>query len=233
MQQIVMPQPSLDIIKTATDSLLLPVRRPILFIPFIFTTALLYVLVAVVILGTLLYSWEAGGFTTQHLVAVIGSAALSIVTVVLASEATIVLTVQAELGKDLDLNEAVVHALNRFPVTLATAAVMTVGIVLGLMLLVIPGVIVMIRWFLAPNTVLLTRRGVRDAIALSWQMTGAHFGPLFGLMLVVGLGTGILSIPLGFIPVVGPMAAGWLGFAWAGIALAMAHVRLGGPVELG
>ncbi len=232
MQQIVMPQPSLDIIKTATDSLLLPVRRPILFVPFIFTMALLYVLIAVVFLGTLFYSWEAG-FTAQHIFALVGAVALSIFTGILAVEATVVLTVQAELGKELDLGEAVVHALNRFPVTLATAAVMTAGIVVGMILLVVPGLIVGTRWFLAPNVVLLSRRGVREALGMSWQMTGAHFGPLFGVVLIVALGTGILSIPLGFIPVVGPVAAAWLGFAWGGIALAMAHVRLGAPVDLG
>lgn len=188
MQQIVTPRPSLDIFKTATDSLLLPVRRPILCVPFFFTMALLSVLVTMVVMGTLAYASEAGAIDLRHIIALGGAVVLSIVTTVLAVEATTVLTAQAELGKDLDLGEAVAHALNRFPVTLATTAVMMIGIVVGLMLLVIPGLILMRRWFLAPNAVLLSRRGVREAIGLSWQLTGAHFVPLSALVLVVERG---------------------------------------------
>jgi hypothetical protein len=163
----------------------------------------------------------------------VASAALIILASVLALEVTVDLTARTELGRELDLGDAVVHVLGRFPLTLATTAVMTVGIVVGMLLLIIPGLIVGLRWFLAPNVVLLGGRGVRAAIGLSWQMTGAHAWSLFGLLLLVGVGTMILSIPLSFLPVVGQLAAAWHGFAWGGIALAMAYVRLGGPVELG
>lgn len=144
-----------------------------------------------------------------------------------------VLTARAELGRELDLGDAVVHVLTRFPVTLVTTAVMSVAITVGMMLLIIPGLIVMLRWFLAPNAVLLGGRGVREAIGLSWQMTGAHAWALSGLVLLVVGGTFILSIPLALLPVAGPLAASWIGFAWGGMALTMAYVRLGGPVDLG
>ena len=233
MQQIAMPQPSLDIIKTATDSLLLPLRRPILFIPFAFTMAMLYVMVAMVLMGTLSYLSEVGRIDLQHIIALAGAVVLIIFTSMIAVEVTIILTAQAEVGKELDLAEAVSHSLNRLPVTLATTTVMMIGIMVGLILLIIPGWFLLIRWWLAPNMVLLTRRGVREALGMSWQLTGAHFVPLLGLAMLVGVGTVVLSIPLGFIPVVGQVAAGWLGFAWGAIAMAMAHVRLGAPVELG
>jgi hypothetical protein len=54
MEQIVAPRPSLDIVKTATDSLMLPLRRPILFVPFFFTMVLLFVLIFMVFVGTLI-----------------------------------------------------------------------------------------------------------------------------------------------------------------------------------
>ena len=233
MEQIVAPGPSLDIIKTAADSLVLPFRRPILFVPFLFTLALLYVLIVVVVTGTVLSVWAVGSVTTQQIVALSGAVALIIFISVIAVEAITELTVRSELGRDLDLGDAVVHALIRFPVTLATVAVMTAGIVIGMVLLIVPGLVVGARWFLAPNTALLGGRGVRDAIGLSWQMTGEHLLPLTGLVLVVGVGTMILTIPLSHLPVFGHLAAAWLGFAWGGIALAMAYVRLGGPVDLG
>src|SRR5215831_5375500 len=100
MQQIVMPQPSLDIFKTATDSLLLPVRRPILFVPFLFTMALAVVLVTMVVMGTVAYLSEAGGIDLRHIIALGGSVALIIFATVVAIEATTVLTAQAEVGKD-------------------------------------------------------------------------------------------------------------------------------------
>jgi hypothetical protein len=39
MQPRVMARPSLDIIETAADSLTLPFRRPIVFVPFLLTLA--------------------------------------------------------------------------------------------------------------------------------------------------------------------------------------------------
>ena len=232
MQQIAAPQSSLDIIKTAQDSLVLPLRRPILFVPFLFALAMLVVMVGVVVFGTLITWWQGGQVGPQHIVALCGAAALSILTSILALEMIIDLTARAELGMELDLSAAIAHAVSRFPATLATTAVMTAAISVGLVLLLIPGLVLMIRWFLAPNAVLLSGRGVRGALALSWELTGAHFAPLFGLTLVVGVVTAVISIPLNFIPVVGQLAAGWLGFAWGGMALALAYVRLGAPTHL-
>jgi hypothetical protein len=231
MQQIVAPRAPLDIVKTVTDSLVLPVRRPVVILPFLFTMGLLLALVYMVFAGI----FAGGGrpqLSSQQAAAVAGSAVLIILVAVLAIEVVTDLVARAELDREPALGDAVAHVLARFPASLVTAAVFGISVFIGSMLLIVPGLIIAARWLLAPTVALLAGRGVRDAIAVSWQMTGAHFLPLTGLLLAVTVGTMLLSVPLNFIPVFGWLAAAWLGFAWAAIALTMAYVRLGGPIDL-
>jgi hypothetical protein len=233
MQQIAAPRAPLDVIKTAADSLVLPLRRPIVLVPFLFTMGLLFALVVMVFFGIFAGGPGLPRVSSQQAAAALGSAALVIVVTMLAVEVTTDLVARAELGQDLALTDAVAHSLARFPASLATAAVFGTAVFVGSMLLIVPGLVVAARWLLAPTVVLLGGRGVRDGIGTSWQMTGAHFAALAGLLLAVTVGALILSVPLAFVPVFGQLAAAWLGFAWGAIALTLAYVRLGGPVDLG
>lgn len=73
------------------------------------------------------------------------------------------------------------------------------GIVLGLILLVIPGIILFVRWSIAVPIVLSERQGASAALRESWYRTEGHFWPIFGLflliyvpVLIVGFGVGAL-----------------------------------------
>jgi hypothetical protein len=231
MEQTTGPQPSLDIVRTATDSLMLPVRAPILVVPFFLTTLLAAVLLLSVIIAIVINPPKASEYALQHITNIITAAVAIVLASVLAAEMTVELTARAELGRDMGLELTFSHVLRRFPSTLGATVVVAVGVAVGMILLIVPGLIVMFRWMLAPTAVLLGRRGVREALALSWQLTGAYFWPLTGLLLLVTVGAGVLSAALAFIPVVGALVAAWLSFAWAAIAMTLAYLRLGGPAD--
>jgi hypothetical protein len=235
MQESTVPPPvprqSLQIFQTVIDGLMLPLRRPVLFAPYFLLTLVAAVSIVSVMAAIVLHPSTAAAYVSQNVVSILTAVVVIILASAIANEATIELTARAELGREMDLGEALRHVLQRFPVTLLACLAMGVGITVGLILLIIPGLIVMTRWMLVPTAVLLGKRGVREAFGISWRMTGEHYWPLTGLLLVVFVGIAVVTAVLGFIPVIGGLVASWLSFAWAAIALTLAYLRLGGPVE--
>lgn len=235
MQQITVPPPvprqSFQIFQTVIDGLMLPLRRPVLFAPYFLMMLLAAASMVSVMAAIVLHPSTAAAYVSQHMVNILTVVVIIILASAIANEATVELTARAELGREMNLGEAFRHVLQRFPVTLLAWLAMGVGIAVGLILLIIPGLIVMTRWMLVPTAVLLGKRGVREAFGISWRMTGEHYWPLTGLLVVVFVGIAVVTVVLGFIPVIGGLVAGWLSFAWAAIALTLAYLRLGGPVE--
>lgn len=61
------------------------------------------------------------------------------------------------------------------------------GIILGLVLLIVPGVFLAIRWFAAVPALLGEEASVTGALGESWEKTKGHGGAVFGAMLLVYL----------------------------------------------
>ena len=53
------------------------------------------------------------------------------------------------------------------------------AVVVGLILLIVPGIILMIRWSAASGFVIGRREGVTDALGASWEATKGHSWPIF------------------------------------------------------
>lgn len=82
------------------------------------------------------------------------------------------------------------------------------ALILGFLLLVIPGVILLVRWVAAESIVLSEDRGVSESLSESWSMTEPHFWPLLAVtllgflpyvvfVLLLGVGSGFYeAIPL-------------------------------------
>ena len=60
-----------------------------------------------------------------------------------------------------------------------------IGILLGLLLLVVPGVIAFVRWSMVVPIVLSDRRGSGAALTESWNRTKGHFWPILGLFTLI------------------------------------------------
>lgn len=70
------------------------------------------------------------------------------------------------------------------------------GIALGLLLLIIPGIVLMLRWYVAVPCAVLERTGVSESMARSKYLTRGHQGTIFWLLCVIGLLATIVAIPL-------------------------------------
>jgi len=80
----------------------------------------------------------------------------------------------------------------------------------GLLLLIVPGVILAWRLFLAPYILIDQKTGVFEAISKSWKMTKGYADAIYGVILI----SLVLSLT-GIIPVIGSLISFALGVCYA------------------
>lgn len=69
----------------------------------------------------------------------------------------------------------------------------TLAIILGGLLLILPGVFLLLRWWIAVPVALDRDVGVREAMRESWELTAPHWASILGLFLVI---LAFIAIPL-------------------------------------
>ncbi len=84
---------------------------------------------------------------------------------------------------------------NRFWPYLGLTILAVLGIMLGMIVLIVPGVILLVRWTAATGFVMGAERSVPASFRLSWEATKGHGWSIFfaGLILVIGI---ILAIAM-------------------------------------
>jgi hypothetical protein len=104
------------------------------------------------------------------------------------------------------------------------------GIIVGLILLIVPGVILLVRWSAATGFLVGRGEGVIDSLSASWDATRGHSWPIFfaAIIMFIGLaiGGGVVgglfgiagTVPLGIASALVEAAAGAVSMAF-GIAI--------------
>lgn len=112
-----------------------------------------------------------------------------------------------------------------------TSLIGGLGMVLGLLVLVIPGVLLFVRWSPAYGYVLAEGLGVSEGLRKAWDSTAAHFWPLLlallppvalnlaagGVYVLGAEDTGIVPLPFAFLAN-GVMSVAGVGITAVGIA---------------
>ncbi|WP_143748347.1 hypothetical protein [Mesorhizobium carmichaelinearum] len=80
-----------------------------------------------------------------------------------------------------------------FPVLL-TSLVVTLAIVLGLVLLIVPGILLLLRWSVAMPVLIQERRNILDSMARSRDLTKESRWALLGLWLILILGGTLVGV---------------------------------------
>jgi hypothetical protein len=103
---------------------------------------------------------------------------------------TYIVTAALRVGLDGAAQSAIRPQFGRvFGISLLT----TLAILLGGLLLVIPGVFLLLRWWIAVPIALDRDIGVSDAMRQSWELTAPHWASILGLFLVI---LAFIAIPL-------------------------------------
>ncbi len=214
--------------RCAYDGLAFPIRRPVLFVPFVFyMLAYVTALRAVHLELEQIQSGNIAGTVWQY--ALITLAFVPIFT--LAAETTSHMAAEAEVGRPIQPGASLRRAVRRLPRGLAVNILYLFGLMAGVLLLIVPFFVWLIRWILVTQAVMLGNAGVRQAFRVSGGITAGRWWRFALLLLIVGVGRLILRTVLMAVPNAGVLLSGWLDFAWATIALTLAYIRLGGPVD--
>lgn len=97
------------------------------------------------------------------------------------------------LGRDMDIGESLRFGLSRFWSILLVGILVGLAVLGGFILLIVPGFIFLTRfWVSEPALVIEDRRG-REALKRSWNLVKGRSWPVFGTIVVVGIGTSIIS----------------------------------------
>ncbi len=100
------------------------------------------------------------------------------------------------------LQRVVPRALRVLPVVVAAVVMSALGIGLGFLALIVPGVLLALRWSVVAQVAALENDGWLPSLRRSRELTREHYGHIFALLLITGLLNsailfGVRVIPLG------------------------------------
>jgi hypothetical protein len=93
----------------------------------------------------------------------------------------------------------------RFGAYIGVSLVVLLGTIFGSILLVVPGILLALRWSLAANFTLVRETGIREALEASRDATAGHRGEIFGAYVVFRLASYAPMIVL--VPLAGGISA--------------------------
>jgi hypothetical protein len=133
----------------------------------------------------------------------------------------------------------------RLPALIVAGILAGLAIAFGLLLLILPGLFLLSRWFLITPAIVLEGRSAGESFGRSWELTRGHIGPALGLVVltllivIVGgaIASGLIAAVLAPLPdllaswissiVVNSLIAPFVALAWT-----LAYYRLAErPVE--
>jgi uncharacterized membrane protein len=175
---------------------------------------------------------EASGGLFAHLTLVLVYFLCLVVLSLVATGATVFIVSESYLGRPLTARDALVRATPHMGRILIASLLMGLVILLGFLLMVIPGVILAVGLAVAiPALVLETGRGASGALSRSWELTRGSRWRIFGLGLTLFV---LLYIPVvaisGLVAVLVPRGAA-AGFGASSTATIVA-LAIGGVVQL-
>jgi hypothetical protein len=97
-------------------------------------------------------------------------------------------------------SDVAARALRAFPVVVAAVIVAGLGIGLGFLALVIPGIILALRWAVVAQVAAVDQEGWLPALRRSAELTRGNYGRIFGLLLITGLLSGGITLAASEIP---------------------------------
>lgn len=113
---------------------------------------------------------------------------------------------------DLSVGEIYERVRPRLPALIAAGIVAGIGIAIGFLLLVIPGLFLLTRWVLIVPSVVLEKRSAGESLSRSWELVKGHSWTVFGVIVVTAIlsavATGLIELLFVFLP---DFLGTWLG----------------------
>jgi hypothetical protein len=98
------------------------------------------------------------------------------------------------------LKQVALRALRVLPVVVAAVIVSTLGIGLGFIALIVPGILLALRWSVVAQVAALEHEGWIPSLRRSGELTQGNYWHIFGLLLIMGLVSGGITVGAQLIP---------------------------------
>lgn len=142
--------------------------------------------------------------------AIIGGAAgylVFLVVSVVLQASLIVATTKDLAGQAVDFGSCINQALGKLLPLIGLGIVVSIGVMIGFVLLIVPGVILYLMWMVATPALVVEDKGVFDAMSRSSELTSGSKWKLLGLIVVLIIFSFIIGIPFGLLAFMGPTVA--------------------------
>ncbi len=94
---------------------------------------------------------------------------------------------EAREGHDPRLGPVALQGLRVLPVVVAASIIAGLGIAAGLLLFVVPGIVLMLRWYVVAQSAAIEHEGWLPALRRSHQLTQGHYGHVFVFSIYVAV----------------------------------------------
>jgi len=144
-------------------------------------------------------------------------------------------------GRRPQLVTVVRRGLEVLPVVIAAEVMASIGIFAGFLALVIPGIVLSLRWAVSAQAAAVENAGWLEALRSSRRLTAGNYGEVFVILFVTALGAWALSVGARAIPLgsTSDAASVALGIAvdtatasFAALTLAVLYFGLRAPAEM-
>ncbi len=115
---------------------------------------------------------------------VLAAAAVAMIAGAASQAATVVAVSQTYLDRPTSIGDAFSRVKDRIPLVVGLSIVMGLGVGLGFVFLIVPGVILALMWSLAVPVAILEDKGVGDSLSRSSQLTKGNRGRIFVIWLL-------------------------------------------------
>jgi MFS family permease len=132
-------------------------------------------------------------FSTDRVVLTLVGWLVSILCYALNQSALVYGTVQDLQGRRVGLGAIVVRGFASVLPVIGVAILMTLGLMVGFLLIIIPGFILLTMWWVAVPAIVIERTSVTDAFGRSRELTAGRRWPIFGLFVLYAVIQQIVS----------------------------------------
>ena len=163
--------------------------------------------------GALLAAGVGTGLTAGFGVGVLVALLVGIAVNAIAQGALIHAALEAYRGRPVSIPAALRGALPHFLPLVAINILLALGIGLGFVLLIIPGLFLLVKWSASVPARVSEGRGIIESFKRSWSLTEGAWWPIFGFIVLLAIGSLILSLvvslPLSTLAATNPAGAGF------------------------
>ena len=124
----------------------------------------------------------------------ISAAVLFFVVTPLLTAMTATAVVEVGEGREPDARRAIQAGLDVFAPLLAVLVLVFLGVLFGILLLVLPGIYLAVRWFVAPQTVVIEGKQGPEALQRSAELVRGSWWRVLGVVIVLNVVAGLFGL---------------------------------------